>query len=78
MVKMATIGRPITGLAIGLVGLFIPFIWLLGVVFGAIGMSNTGDGKKKGKGMAVGGLVLSILRPIIFWTIVAAAVSTVV
>ena len=68
----------ITGLAIGLVGLFIPFIWLLGVVFSAIGMSNTGEGKKKGKGMAVGGLVLSILRPIIFWTIVAAAVSTVV
>lgn len=66
----------ITGLAIGVVGLFVPFIWLLGVTFSAIGLSNTGDGGKKGRGMAIGGLVLSILRPILFWTILAAALST--
>jgi len=66
----------ITGLAIGVLGLFVPFIWLLGVTFSAIGLSNTGDGGKKGKGMAIGGLVLSILRPILFWTILAAALST--
>ena len=66
----------ITGLAIGVLGLFVPFIWLLGVTFSAIGLSNTGDGGKKGKGMAIVGLVLSILRPILFWTILAAALST--
>ncbi|MBO5328061.1 MAG: hypothetical protein J6B04_02675 [Clostridia bacterium] len=54
----------VVGFIMSLVSLFISFyciIPVLGVVFSGIGMSATSYGKKKGRGIAVAGLVISII-----------------
>lgn len=65
-----TSAMAITGLVIGIVALgtsFLPiinnisfFIGLVGIVLAIVGIVGTGKGKKKGRGMAVAGLVISI------------------
>lgn len=65
-----TSAMAITGLVIGIVALgtsFLPiinnvsfFIGLVGLVLAIVGIAGTGKRKKKGRGMAVAGLVISI------------------
>jgi len=55
----------IVGLVTGILGLFVPFFWILGVVFGAIGMKRTKDGSLRGRGMAVAGFVCGLVTPVL-------------
>ena len=64
-----TSGMAIASLILGILG-----ISILAIIFGAIGISQTGkDPNLKGRGMAVAGLVLGILWLIgvVFWIIAA-------
>jgi hypothetical protein len=52
----------ITSLVLGIVGLLINPLSILAIIFGAIGLAQTGkDHNLKGRGMAVAGLVLGII-----------------
>lgn len=65
----------ITGLVLGIVAIatsFLPiinnvsfFIGLVGIVLAIVGIVGTGKGKKKGRGLAIAGLVIGILSAII-------------
>jgi len=69
-----TSGMAIAALIMGILG-----ISLLAIIFGGIGISQTGkDPNLKGRGMAVAGLVLGILGMIgvIFWILAAIFWST--
>jgi uncharacterized membrane protein YvbJ len=69
-----TSGMAIASLILGILG-----ISLLAIIFGGIGISQTGkDPNLKGRGMAVAGLVLGILGfiGIIFWILAAIFWST--
>ena len=63
-------GMAISSLVLSLVGLA-PCFWvfqvpgLLGVIFGIIGMKQTKDGTRKGRGMAIAGLVIGIILLVI-------------
>lgn len=66
-----TSGMSVTALVLGIIGLvpWMCFLSVLAIIFGAIGISQTGkDPYLKGKGMAVTGLVLGIVS-IAFWII---------
>jgi len=72
-----TNGLGTTGFVLAIVGVFfgwIPFfgwiIWVLGLIFSAVGLKN------KPKGLAIAGLVVSLVSFIILWTLTAAAVAT--
>lgn len=61
----ALVSRPTNGLAtaslvLGILGLFIPILGVLAVIFGSIGISKANQGAS-GKGLAIAGLVLGIL-----------------
>jgi hypothetical protein len=47
-------------LVLGILGLFIPILGVLALIFGSIGISKANQGAP-GKGLAVAGLVLGIL-----------------
>ncbi len=71
-------GMAIAGFVCGLVGLGLflgtgwPFLLgTLGLVFSAIGLGQTGEDRKKGKGLAIAGLITSIIAIIGFWILVA-------
>ncbi len=62
-------------LVLSLVGL-IPCFWLfqipglLGMIFGFVGMSQTKDGARRGRGMAIAGMVIgiiSLVACVAFW-----------
>jgi Domain of unknown function (DUF4190) len=59
-------GMAIAGMVLSLVGL-IPCFWflqlpgLLGVIFSAIGLKQTAGGARKGRGMAIAGLVVGVI-----------------
>jgi hypothetical protein len=62
-----TSGMAIAGLVLGLVGL-LPCFWLwfqlpglLGLIFSSLGLKATSSGGRKGRGLAIGGLVVSIV-----------------
>ena len=55
----------IVALVTGILGLFVPFFWILGIVFGAIGMKRTKDGSLRGRGMAVAGFVCGLVTPLL-------------
>jgi uncharacterized membrane protein YvbJ len=56
-----TSGLAVASLVLGIIGLLINFLAILAIIFGAIGISQTGkDPNLKGRGMAVAGLVLGI------------------
>lgn len=74
-------GFALAGFICGILGfiflftLFFPFgMGLLAVIFSAIGLSTTSDGKA-GKGFAIAGLILGILTILLFWLVVAALVA---
>lgn len=65
----------ITGLVLGIVAIatsFLPiinnvsfFIGLVGIVLAIVGIVGTGKGKKKGRGLAIAGLIIGILSVIV-------------
>lgn len=63
-------GMAIASMVLSLVGI-IPCFWglqipgLLGTIFGFIGMGQTKDGSRKGRGMAIAGLVIGIILLVI-------------
>jgi hypothetical protein len=55
-------GLAIASLVLGIIGIFINFLSILAIIFGAIAISQTGRNPNlKGRGMAVAGLVLGII-----------------
>jgi hypothetical protein len=55
----------IVGFVTGVLGWFVPGLWLLGIIFGAIGMKRTKDGSLRGRGLAVAGFVLGVAVPLV-------------
>ncbi len=59
-------GKAVAGMVLSLVGL-IPCFWLLqvpgllGLIFGLLGMSETKNDARRGRGMAIAGVVIGIL-----------------
>jgi prepilin-type processing-associated H-X9-DG protein len=53
-------GMAIASLVCGLL-FCIPISWLLAIIFGIIGIQQTGEGKRGGRGMAIAGLVLGLV-----------------
>ena len=63
------LGRPTNGMAIaalvlGILGMFLPVLGILALIFGGIGISKANQGAS-GRGMAVAGLVLGILGTLV-------------
>ncbi len=68
---VGTSSMAITGLVLGGVAIvtsFLPiinnvsfFVGILGVIFAIVGIVGTGKGKKRGRGLAIAGLIISIL-----------------
>ena len=70
MVQQRTSGMAIASLVCGILGI-IPFMGfllsLLAIIFGGVGISQTGrDAYLSGRGMAITGLVLGIVIPILW------------
>lgn len=72
-------GMAVTGMVLSLVGL-IPCFWffqvpgLLGIIFGFLGMGQTKDGRQRGRGMAIAGVVIGIVLVVgcaAFWIYVS-------
>ena len=62
-----TSGMAIAALVMGIISIFINPLAILAIIFGGIGISQTGkDPTLKGKGMAVAGLAIGIVIAI-FW-----------
>ena len=60
-------GIAVAGFVTGLSSLLINFMGLVGLVatiLSAVGLTKTGEGKQKGKGMAVAGLIVGIISVI--------------
>jgi uncharacterized membrane protein len=63
-------GMAIASMVLSLVGL-IPCFWvfqipgLLGLIFGFVGLNQTKDGSRKGRGMAIAGLVIGIILVVV-------------
>ena len=56
----------IVGLVTGILGLIgVPGFWILGIVFGAIGMKRTKNGSLRGRGMAVAGFICGLAYPLL-------------
>ena len=55
----------IVGFVTGVLGFVIPLFWILGIVFGAIGMKRTKDGSLRGRGMAVAGFICGLAVPLL-------------
>lgn len=69
----------VAGMVLSLVGL-IPCFWLfqvpglLGMIFGFIGMGQTKEGGRKGRGMAIAAVVIGVLLMLVcvaFWVAIA-------
>jgi uncharacterized membrane protein len=82
-------GLAVASLVLGITGIvfnFIPFMWWLGmicavvgVILGGVGVSaiNTSNGQLGGKGMAIAGIVLSIITLILAVLSMAACAAVV-
>jgi hypothetical protein len=84
-----TNGLAIAGMVLGIVGLVLAFIpcvgWILGIILGIVGAALSGIGlasankSGSGKGMAISGLILSILAIVVaisYWIYVAFVINT--
>ncbi len=75
-----TSGLAVASLVLGIVGIFLSWITLmipsiLGIVFGAVAIKQCNDKGLNGRGMAIGGLVCSIIIVAIFVIMLIAAVA---
>jgi hypothetical protein len=57
-------GQATAALVLGIVGMLVPLLGVLAIIFGAIGMSRANQGAP-GKGLAIAGLVLGILGSLV-------------
>lgn len=67
----------IVGFVTGVLGWFVPGLWLLGIIFGAIGMKRTKDGSLRGRGLAVAGFVLGLAVPLVVILLIGVLLSAV-
>ena len=65
----------IVGFVTGVLGWFVPGLWLLGIIFGAIGMKRTKDGSLRGRGLAVAGLILGLAVPLVVLLLIGVLLS---
>ena len=65
----------IVGFVTGVLGWFVPGLWLLGIIFGAIGMKRTKDGSLRGRGLAVAGFVLGLAVPLVVLLLIGVLLS---
>lgn len=75
-----TSGLAVASLVLGIVGIFLSWITLmipsiLGIVFGGVAIKQCNDKGLNGRGMAIGGLVCSIIIVAIFVIMLIAAVA---
>jgi uncharacterized membrane protein YvbJ len=69
-VTTRTSGLAVASLVLGIIGFFINPLCILAIIFGGIGIAQTGkDPTLKGRGMAVAGLVLGIIV-IALWIVI--------
>jgi hypothetical protein len=54
----------VAALVLGIVGVFIPILGVLALIFGGVGLSKANSGAS-GKGMAIAGLVLGIIGTLV-------------
>lgn len=86
-VKPATSGMAIASLVLGILAILFSFIpvvngfsfvlVILGIIFGIVGIVGTGVGKKGGRGLAIAGLVISVIACIVTIAINALFVAAV-
>lgn len=70
-----TSGMAVASLVCSIVGLFLCGVpAILGVIFGAIGMGQTKDNARPGRGLAIAGLVVGILV-VLFWGTIWAVIA---
>ena len=55
----------IVGFVTGVLGFVVWPFWILGIIFGAVGMTNTKDGSLRGRGLAVAGFVCGLASPVL-------------
>ncbi len=55
----------LVGFVTGVLGFVVPFFWILGIVFGAIGMKRTKDGSVRGRGLALAGFICGLAVPVV-------------
>lgn len=67
----------VVGLVTGILGFFVPYFWILGIVFGAIGMKRTKDGSLRGRGMAVAGFVCGLAAPLLVILLIGVLLASV-
>ena len=67
----------IVGFVTGVLGWFVPGLWLLGIIFGAIGMKRTKDGSLRGRGLAVAGFALGLAVPLVVILLIGVLLSAV-
>lgn len=75
-----TSGLAVASLVLGIVGIFLSWITLmipsiLGIIFGAVAIKQCNEKGLNGRGMAIGGLVCSIIIVAIFVIMLIAAVA---
>jgi hypothetical protein len=63
-VQRPTNGMATASLVLGILGLFLPILSILALIFGGIGISKANQGAA-GKGLAVAGLVLGIIGALV-------------
>ena len=68
--RKRTSGMAIASLVLGILGFFFNILGILAIIFGSIGLGQTGrDPSLGGRGLAIAGLILGIVV-IVFWVII--------
>lgn len=82
MLRQQTSGMAVTGMVLGILSLVLfwasllgPLLALLGIVFSSVGLSQSSKQGWTGKGMAIAGLVCSLIS-MAFWVLLAIAIAS--
>ena len=73
--QQGTSGMAIASLVCSLVGLMCGIPAILGIIFGFIGLSQTKDNARPGRGLAIAGLIIGILVVLLYAVVIIAAAS---
>lgn len=73
--RQGTSGMAIASLVCSLVGLMCGIPAILGIIFGFIGLSQTKDNARPGRGLAIAGLIVGILVVLLYTVVIIAAAS---